>query len=77
MELVTEVYRQKLQVLLDELPDTEIREVYHFTIFLHNQRKKEDVAPELPTVPVSHLKSLAGLIEVGGDALQDTEDLYA
>jgi len=76
MPLAADVYRQKLQVLLDELPAPEIREVYHFTIFLHNQRKKEDALPELPTVPVSHLRSLAGLIEIGGDALQDSEDLY-
>jgi len=76
MQPATEVYRQKLHVLLDELPATEVREVYHFMIFLHNQMEKEEALPELPTVPVSHLRSLAGLIEVGGDAMQDTEDLY-
>jgi hypothetical protein len=76
MKFATNDYRQKLQVLLDELPATEIREVYHFTVFLHTQMGKEEPPATFPTVPVSHLRSLSGLIEVGGDAVQDTEDLY-
>ena len=76
MQFPTHDYRQKLQVLLDELPATELREVYHFTIFLHTQMGKEEPPTAFPTVPVSHLRSLSGLIEIGGDAVQDTEDLY-
>lgn len=76
MPLVTDVYRQKLHILLDELPDTEIREVYHFTIFLHNQRWQEEPSADIPFMPAEHLRSLMGLIAIGGDALRDTEALY-
>ena len=76
MQFATNVYRQKLQVLLDELPATEIREVYHFTVFLHTQMGKEEPPAAFPTVPAEHLRSLVGLIAIGGDALRDTEDLY-
>ena len=56
MQLATEVYRQKLRVLLDELPAIEIREVYHFTMFLHTQMEQEELRPEFPTVPAKHLR---------------------
>ncbi len=74
--LATQVYRQKLHVLLDELPAVELRQIYYFTIFLHNQIGKEESLAAFPTVPVEHLQSLVGLVSIGGDALQDTEDLY-
>jgi hypothetical protein len=76
MQVAVESYRQKLHVLLDELPTAEIREVYHFTVFLHEQRGKAELPSEFPAVPLSHLRALAGLIDIGGDAVQDTEDLY-
>jgi hypothetical protein len=74
--LATNMYRQKLQALLDELPAGELRQVYYFTIFLHNQLGKEEPPADFPTAPVEHLQSLVGLISLGGDALQDTEAVY-
>jgi hypothetical protein len=77
MQLAANTYRQKIQVLLDELSPADIREVYHFARFLHEQTRKEKESPaEFPAVPASHLRSLAGLIQIGGDAVQDAEDLY-
>jgi hypothetical protein len=76
MHVATEVYRQKLQMLLDELSASELREVYHFTVFLHQRRGKKEALTELPSVPAEHLRSLVGLIAIGGDALRDTEELY-
>lgn len=76
MQLATNTDYQKLQVLLAELPPEEIREVYHFTLFLHEHTGKKESAAEFPAVPADHLRSLAGLIAVGGDALRDTEALY-
>lgn len=69
-------YRQKLHLLLDELPARELREVYHFAIFLRQQYAEERTARGVPTVPAEHLRSLIGLTEIGGDALRDTEALY-
>lgn len=76
MQPATDVYRQKLHILLDELLDVEVREVYHFTIFLHQQVRKEAPAAQVPSMPAGHLRSLAGLTAVGGDALRDAEALY-
>ncbi len=78
MQIATNIYRQKLQVLLDELPPADIREVYHFTLFLRKQTEmeKEEPQAEFPTVPAEHLRSLIGLTDIGGDALHDTEALY-
>ena len=77
MQLATEVYRQKLHSLLDELSVTEVREVYHFTIFLHNQHKQEEFAADIPSMPAEYLRSFVGLVAIGGDALRDSEALNA
>lgn len=71
------VYKNKLLTILNNLPETQLREIYHFTIFLSNRSSYEDVIDsELPAVPISHLHSLSGLIAVGGDAVKETEELY-
>lgn len=76
MQLAPNACRQKLHMLLDELPDVEVREVYYFTIFLHQQVRTEAPSAEVPSMPAEHLRSLAGLTAVGGDALRDAEIFY-
>jgi hypothetical protein len=76
MQLAIEEYRQKLHVLVDELPATEISEIYHFTMFRYAQKGKVEPREEVPSVPAEHLRSLVGLIAIGGDALHDAEALY-
>lgn len=76
MQPAIDVCRQKMRILLDELPTAELREVYHFAIFLHHHAGKDEAAASIPSMPAAHLRSLAGLIAVGGDALLDAEALY-
>lgn len=76
MHVVHNMYRNKLIQLLDELPDVQLREVYHFTIFLKEHFANEISETDVPSVQADHLSSLLGLIAIGGDAVQDTEALY-
>jgi len=76
MAVTKEFYRTKLMTLLDDLPEAQLREVYHFTIFLKNWTEEDVTGSAVPSAPVSHLRSLLGLIAVSGDAVQETEDIY-
>ena len=71
--------KQAIVKLLDELPSDKLVEVLDFVQFLkERQREQGGMASriEVKAVPASHLKSLLGLISIGGDALEDTERLY-
>lgn len=76
MNETREFYRSKLSALLEDLPEGQLKEVYHFAIFLKNSSDESNTQTVLPTVPVNHLRSLMGIIAAGGDALRDTEALY-
>lgn len=75
MPVVQNMYRHKLVRLLDELPDFQLREVYHFTVFLKEHFADELQETDTPSVRVDHINSMLGLIAVGGDAVQDTEEV--
>ena len=70
------LFRKKLTKLLNELPDSQVQEVYHFTIFLKERFAKSEVSEDSPSVHAGHPASLLGLVALGGDALKDTEDIY-
>lgn len=76
MSEINESYRTKLSMLLEDLPETQLKEIYHFGIFLKNWSDASNTKIPLPSVPVNHLSSLMGIISAGGDAVRDTEDLY-
>ncbi|MFQ5631530.1 MAG: hypothetical protein ACE5I1_22390 [bacterium] len=76
MEATIDDYKSKLLSLLDELPEPQIREVYHFTAFHKKHFTEESNASGVPSVRADHLASLIGLTKIGGDALKDTEELY-
>lgn len=69
-------YRKKLTMLLNDLPESQVQEVYHYTIFIKERFSINKTLPELPSVQAAHLGSLLGLVELGGDALKDTEDVF-
>ena len=71
--------KQAIVKLLDELPSDKLVEVLDFVQFLKERKREQSGTAsriEVKTVPASHLKSLLGLISIGGDALEDTERLY-
>lgn len=76
MTVIRELYHTKLVTLLHGLPEAQLREVYHFTVFLKNWSEEDRTDSATPSVPMSHLRSLSGLIAAGGDAVQETEDIY-
>ena len=75
--------RPELWRLLDVLPPSKQAALLDFARFLHEQSRADrpmvesyPTAPELHAVPAETLKSLTGLVALGGDALIDTEALY-
>ena len=70
------MYRNKLIMLLDELGESQLREIYHFSVFLKERFADEFNASGLPFVQAEHLSSLLGLTALGGDALKDTENIF-
>ena len=76
MQPAIDVCRQKMRILLDELPSAELRELYHFALFLHHHIGHEEIAGKMPSMPAGQLRSFAGSLAVGGDALLDAEALY-
>ena len=81
--------KQKINKLLDDLPEASLTVVEQFVEFVHDQAQHgqsvviaADHKPRpyhYPTVPVlpSVFDGLAGLMPpVGGDALADTEAIY-
>ena len=73
METVQDAYRNKLMILLDDLPEFQLRELYHFAVFLKERFRDEVSEDDVPSFPAEHLNSLIGLIAVGGDAVEDTD----
>jgi hypothetical protein len=54
--------------------------VLDFVLFLKQRRQvglQEPEKPVVKSVPAAHLDGLVGLVAWGGDALADTERLYA
>lgn len=79
MEAPLPSVKDSLLEVLDSLPPERQAEVLDFALYLKQKTTVEPKAASsivLRTVPASHLKSLLGLISVGGDALEDTERLY-
>jgi len=68
--------KQAVIRVLDELSKERIAEVLDFALFLKTQRPMPSPDLELRTLPVSTLVSLTGLVDWGGDAVEDTEKLY-
>ena len=60
--------------VLDDLSDEQLAEVLDFALFL-KQRRQTRV--EVKGVPASQLRPLVGIIAVGGDAVEDSEQLYS
>jgi hypothetical protein len=67
---------------LDELSPEGLRDLYQYLEFLRHQRRKRNHEPAVesvyPTrfVPAERLDALTGVVNVGGDALADSEALY-
>jgi len=76
MQTIKNRYRHKIIALLNELQEMQLQEVYHFTVFIKNYKDSQVDRDDLPAVGIDHLNSLMGLTSIGGDAFQDSEDLY-
>ena len=79
MEAPLPSVKDSLLEVLDSLPPERQAEVLDFALYLKQKATVEPKAASgivLRTAPASHLKSLLGLISIGGDALEDTERLY-
>lgn len=63
--------KQQLMRELDQLPPDKLTEVLDFVAFLRTRK-----VPFVPSLPVSFLDHVTGLVAWGGDALADTERLY-
>jgi hypothetical protein len=67
---------------LDELSPEGLRELHHYIEFLRHKRRERDREPAVeavyPTrfVSAKRLDALTGVINIGGDALADSEALY-
>ena len=75
--------RPELLRLLDTLPRSKQAELLDFARFLYQQTVGSALVPspeirqiELHIAPASTLLALTGLVELGGDAVADTEALY-
>ena len=65
--------------VLDELPRDRVAEVLDFALFVRQREGRGSGAPRgqvVPSVSVTQLDGLVGLVAWGGDALTDTERLY-
>ncbi len=65
--------------ILDELPPERISEVLDFALFIKERTKAEvrkSQKPEVKAAPVESLKALAGLVALGGDAVEDADKCY-
>ena len=79
MEAPLPSIKDSLLEVLDSLPLDRQAEVLDFALYLRQKTAVEPKAASrivLRTVPASHLKSLLGLVAIGGDAVEDTERLY-
>ena len=63
--------KQQLMRELDELPADKLAEVLDFVEFLRTRK-----VPLVPSLPVSFLDNVTGLVAWGGNALVDTEGFY-
>jgi alpha-D-ribose 1-methylphosphonate 5-triphosphate diphosphatase PhnM len=75
-----EVTRDKIIQALDDLSDNRLDEVFNFVMLIkHSDLRKvqDEKENNVKVISVEELISLSGLIDFGGDALEDTEKLYS
>ena len=71
--------KQKITKVLDELPAEKMAEILDFATFIKQRFQSPSRAVHriaIKTVPATRLRSLAGIVAWGGDAITDTERLY-
>jgi hypothetical protein len=61
--------------LIDEMPEARIAEVLDFALFLNTKEKKES-GIELKLGSFESLKRLSGIVDLGGDAVIDSENYW-
>jgi hypothetical protein len=72
-------YKEALIKIIDELPAEKVSEILDFAAFLKERlitKPLDQYGVIVKTVPPEHYKTLAGIVQWGGDALEDTERLY-
>jgi hypothetical protein len=85
MSVLEQKIKREVEAALREFPDDKMAELLDFVLFLRKRYAEErgqrttDVgrASLHPrTIAASHLDQLTGIVEWGGDALDDSERLY-
>jgi len=66
-------YKEVLNKILDDLPEKKIIELIGFAMFI---KERINDVPIIRAVPATGLNGLTGIVNWGGDALDDTERLF-
>lgn len=69
-------YRETLNRILDHLPEKKLIEVINFARFIKEPENDVPHAPVIISVPAKELEGLTGIVNWGGDAVDDTERLF-
>jgi hypothetical protein len=68
--------REQLIERILRLPDEQVEAIAVFVEKLPNAERDKGTRAGIASVPIRKVMELRGLIQVGGDALEDTKRLY-
>jgi len=69
-------YKEILNKILDNLPEKKVVEIISFAMFIKEHRNDETHVPLIRAIPAKELNGLIGIVNWGGDAVDDTERLF-
>jgi len=69
-------YKEILNKILDNLPEKKVFEIISFAMFIKEHSNDETHIPLIRAIPATELNGLIGIVNWGGDAVDDTERLF-